>query len=415
MSTLYDFASTGSVERALNLLSKKSTDIDERCDGHGWTPLMVASKKGYLRIVRVLLRHGACVSASTDYGHTALHISMHNCRLAVTKTLIKAGADLEAKATCFTGTAKIAGHTPLHLAAGMGFCDGMVALISAGANINSRMSNGATPLYLSACCGEIEALRILLRAGADPLLPVDTNVPLDVASQEGHLPVVRELVQNFGIKGCSFAGGIEALETAAFQGYTHIISFLCDSGVLDDEGTAFCAAVEGRHIECAKLLLQRRGGMTDMDGPAYINIAEGHDSPLLCTFYNGCCLAPRMARFLIDQGASTTTKVSFHLNSLGTIQDTPLVAAKMALQHAENTAGLRGVVRLLQQVDAIHAVSWLWPSKTVVENKREKKLESVGRMLPILRERAKKPRVLLGALDRYNKKQDGAFMGYEKE
>ena len=196
--------------------------------------------------------------ASTDYGHTALHISMHNRHLAVTKTLIKAGADVEAKATCFTGTTKIAGHTPLHLASGMGFCDGMVALIGAGANINSRLSNGATPLYLSACTGKIEALRILLRAGADPLLPVDNNLPLDVASQEGHLQVVRELVQKFGVEGCSFTGGVDALDTAAFLGYTLIISFLSDSVVLGDEGTAFYAVVEGRHIECLKLLLQRR-------------------------------------------------------------------------------------------------------------------------------------------------------------
>ncbi|CAM9904590.1 unnamed protein product, partial [Ectocarpus sp. 13 AM-2016] len=33
-------------------------------------------------------------------------------------------------------------------------------------------------------------------------------------------------------------------------------------------------------------------------------------------------------------------------------------------------------------------------------------------MLPLLKRRAAKPRVLLAAMSRYNNKQDGAFLGY---
>ncbi|CAN0568168.1 unnamed protein product, partial [Ectocarpus sp. 12 AP-2014] len=33
-------------------------------------------------------------------------------------------------------------------------------------------------------------------------------------------------------------------------------------------------------------------------------------------------------------------------------------------------------------------------------------------MLPLLKRRAAKPRVLLAAMFRYNNKQDGAFLGY---
>lgn len=77
VSTLRDATSTGSVERALSLLSNGSTDIDACGDYDGWTPLMIAAEKGYLRIVRVLLRCSANVLASTDDGHTALHVSGH--------------------------------------------------------------------------------------------------------------------------------------------------------------------------------------------------------------------------------------------------------------------------------------------------------------------------------------------------
>ncbi|CAM9257872.1 unnamed protein product [Ectocarpus sp. 13 AM-2016] len=33
-------------------------------------------------------------------------------------------------------------------------------------------------------------------------------------------------------------------------------------------------------------------------------------------------------------------------------------------------------------------------------------------MLPLLKRRAAKPRVLVAAMSRYNNKQDGAFLGY---
>lgn len=423
MDTLHESASTGSVERTLDLLSIESTDIDACHEDDGWTPLMIAAEAGYVRIIRVLLKYGARVSFNTDDGHTALHVSIHNKHLAASKTLIRAGADLEARATCFTlGPTRLVGHTPLHLAAGKGFDEGVRTLIAAGAYIDSRLDNGATPLYLSACCGKLQAVKILLCASANPLLPVGTNLPIDVAAQEGHLHVVRELVQRFGLDGCSHAGAVEALDAAALQNNSDIVSFLCDSGAVDVTGTAFCAAVEGRAVACVKLLLRRRGGHVGKDRREYINIARGRDNPLLCTFDTGRCVAPRMAKFLIEQGVDTASNVPFKFTGLDVIREPPLVAAKLTLQHThakygrednEVADGLVGVIRLLQQIEAVHAKSWAWPSKSgcAVEKKRGKKSASITRMLPILRKRAKQPKVLLGALARYNSKRDGSFDG----
>lgn len=137
------------------------------------------------------------------------------------------------------------------------------------------------------------------------------------------------------------------------------------SGVVDKEGTAMCAAIEGRGEACVKLLMVRRGGHKDIDARAYINIAQGRDSPLLCTFDMGRFHAPRIAKFLLNQGAETTSNVQLELDEWGEIGDTPLVAATLALGHAETDTevddetldGLKGGTRLLQQVDAVHAVS----------------------------------------------------------
>lgn len=418
MSKLYSAASSGSVERTLDLLSGGKTDIDLGCHDHGWTPLMVASEKGYLRIIRVLLRHGAGVSVKTDRGHTALHIAVACQHLAVTKVLIKSGADLEAKAgVVLTGPTIIQGHTAMHLAAGEGFCTGITALINAGAKIDSRLENGASPLYIAASCGKLQAVKILLRANANPLLTVGLNCAFDVAAQEGHLGVMQHLLERFGIDGCCRGRGICALEASAYMNHVDVLTFLLDSGAVDSNGTALCSAVEGRSEACIKLLVERRGGNPLMVERAYTNIDNGCDNPLLCSFDAGRGNAPRIAKFLLEHGADTASNVRFEIDGLGGIDDTPLVAAKLTLRHeqthfdvknSEGLDGLKGVIRLLQQERAVHANSWAWKADI-------KRATPNVRKLPAFKIRPGKPKVLLAAMDRYCKKEDGAFLGYDTD
>ncbi|CAM9616838.1 unnamed protein product, partial [Pylaiella littoralis] len=82
----------GSVERVT-----ATTDIDRGCGETNQTPLMVASAIGSSRVVRDLLRQGASVSVADSDGYTALHHSVYHKHLAVSKDLIEAGADLEAR------------------------------------------------------------------------------------------------------------------------------------------------------------------------------------------------------------------------------------------------------------------------------------------------------------------------------
>lgn len=96
---------------------------------------MFTAYRGYLHVIRVLLQWGADISAKTEHGHTALHLVVYGKHLAVTKALIKAGADIEAVINFFKEEG-VSG-TPLHVAASKGFCIGMMVLINAGAKINS--------------------------------------------------------------------------------------------------------------------------------------------------------------------------------------------------------------------------------------------------------------------------------------
>lgn len=427
MSKLHDAASSGSVERTVNLLSSgSSSEIDRCCGDPDRTPLMVAAERGYLRIVRVLLRNGASVSAANDCGQTALHFAVHRRHVAVSKALIRAGADLERRfdrskmedACCVE-------HGPLHLASKKGFCELMVVLIDAGADVDSVCYCVDTPLSLAAEKGRLEAVRVLLRAKANPFVG---SCALSGAASGGHLAVVRELVESLGVDGCTRDGGAEALIEAAFTTNTEVVAFLCDAGVVDTYGSALCAAVESHGEECTKLLLQRRGGNANITSTrAYVGMAHrtyeaGDDlrvdeSGLVCTFELPRFYAARSARLLIDAGADTDAVVHYIINEDSVLVGTPLVVATSALQMWETEAkvrdlfvdGIKGVIRLLYQAEAVHAVSWLWPKNLPVfrfgrttEEPRKKKSSAILTMLPLLKRGAKKsPRAVLSALSRF--------------
>lgn len=282
-TNLHAAASFGSVECALSHLENGSTDdIDRLCGDDQWTPLMVAADEGFLRIVRLLLRFGADVKMMNDRGHTALHISVLNKHLAVTKALMKAGADLEARADFFTAMPdSIQGHTPLHLAAGVGFGEGISALIDAGARVDSRLTNGSTPLYLAACCGSIESVQLLLRY---------THKQVDA----------------------------DVLEAASHLNHVRIIDLLIDAGAVDADASALCAAVDGRAEACVKLLLRRRGGHpASVGAAAYIRLfSDAEDYPLLYAFGVGRFHAPRMMRLFLDHGVDTSSYIGFGKNEV---------------------------------------------------------------------------------------------------
>lgn len=74
----------------------------------------------------------------------------------------------------------------------------------------------------------IPPIRELVRAMADPQIPctgedgVD-SVALDIATQYGRVDVVRELVEQFGVRGCGGSSrGNDALRWAAQTGHADV-------------------------------------------------------------------------------------------------------------------------------------------------------------------------------------------------
>ncbi|CAM9828963.1 unnamed protein product [Scytosiphon promiscuus] len=428
-NSLHDAAECCSEKLIAAVLARgPALDVNQG-DPKGRTPLFLAALNGGTHAASLLLARGANVAIPADGGVTPLHVCAQEGHVAIKKMLVKAGANLEA--------ATSNGSTPLDLAAGRGQSKMIASLIEDGANVNNRLHDRATPLLKAAFFGRLEAVQELLRAKANPLLAKtdpsgDTWVPLDVAAQNGHTAVVREMVQRLGIDGCSGAsGGVDALHMAAGFGHVDIMEILMSAGVVDT-GIALAVAAETSEEESVKFLLERRGGNVSNSRRSYVNNtcgAEGR-TPLVCCIDFAKPRSPRVVRRLIDAGADTTSAVPIkHKYGMAGFGITPMDRLSFLAHEKKVGTGddpnedqvlkLQGIRRLLLRVDAIHAVSWLWPrdapakravraTGTARGTKSTSTREPVELMLRVLRRRAAKRRFLQAALFRYSGNPSGS-------
>ena len=414
-SKLHLAALNGSTESTRALLSGGSPDVNQQADLDGMTALMVAAHHGHSRIVKMLLSEGASASIADDLGFTALHSAAGQGYLAVMLMLLKAGADLDA--------ANRRGLTPLHMATGEGHAAAVDVLIVSGAKVNSRDSIGMTPLYLAAQEGKLDALKVLLRAKADPLLTLAFHpvAPLTIAADKGHSGVIRELIHQLGIKGCGGDSScVQALAGAARIPNMDIMGLLTDAGVVDTGEALFNAALQGRE-EAVKFLLQQREKQSRVERAAYVNARDpsSGQSALIGAIECAGYSSAKVVRLLIDAGADTTS-AGRRTDAWGRVfpATSPLALTKMCLHYKKingedateaQLESLEVIRRLLLRLEAVHAVSWVWhnevPSiaRAAAEGPSRTKLASarITAMLPILRQRARRPKVLLSTLFRW--------------
>jgi len=145
-SSLLNAAKVGDL-RTLSVLCDRSVKVDDEerrknfvnCrNDDGWTPLMLASARGHLPIVKKLLECGGDAKLTeTDLSYTALHLAAWNNRGDIVKYLIE-------EAGCPPDPEGEAKRTPLMLAANWGASSSMKSLLNLGANPSKGDSRGRT-------------------------------------------------------------------------------------------------------------------------------------------------------------------------------------------------------------------------------------------------------------------------------
>lgn len=183
------------------------------------------------------------------------------------------------------------------------------ALIEAGANVDSRRSDGATPLLSVATKGHVKIMRLLLDAKADPLLPMNsggfafgqTCLPLDMGVENGNPSVVRELIQRFGIRGCGGESlGGDALNQAVYFENLEIMALLVNAGVVDT-GEALRTAAKFGRVGPTRFLLARQYFRGFNDTASYANSRDIRgETALICAIDSARGLpCPRTVRLLL--------------------------------------------------------------------------------------------------------------------
>ena len=194
-------------------------------------------------VVNLLDRHPELARFAGEHGKTGLHSAAEIDQAEVARSLLDAGAEIEAKTSW--------GASPLDWAATMGSARVAELLLSRGA--------GGLTFVVAAGLGKLDQVRATIGSGADlsvqrrrgaPELP-DEHWPADSA----HL--LGDVVS-------------DAMYAAARNGHTHVVEFLLDSAAAIDAKGVFgatalhWAAING-HRSTTDLLLARGASLVIRD------------------------------------------------------------------------------------------------------------------------------------------------------
>ncbi|XP_051838651.1 fibronectin type 3 and ankyrin repeat domains protein 1 isoform X2 [Antechinus flavipes] len=189
----------------------------------GFTALMVAAQKGYLRLVKILITNGTDVNLKNGSGKDSLMLACYAGHLDVVKYLREHGASWEAR--------DLGGCTALHWAADGGHADIIEWMIKDGCKIDVLdTGSGWTPLMrVSAVSGNKEVASLLIDAGADVnVKDKDGKTPLMVAVLNNHEELVQLLLEKGADPSVTNEFGKGVLEMARVFDRQNVITLLED-------------------------------------------------------------------------------------------------------------------------------------------------------------------------------------------
>lgn len=303
------------------------------------TPLMLACNRNHIGMVKRLVEAGASLNVKNPKGWTALMVASQEEHIEVAKYLLQAGASLELEDS--------SGVSALDFAAKTGNCELVEAFLKAGANVESH--KGSSAVHGAAVSGKVDAFALLVRAGAEMNIPF---VALDTASVLGHYDLVKWMLSHVGIARCGGdSGGVKAFLLATSTNHVDIMQLLIDVGKYDGEvlGFALLNAVVGFFEHAVECLLQRG------DDVEYLELALMY---AVRGYKKHGCASSRLVRRLMDAGAQPT-KMMHDEKTWTTVLD---AIVKMKEKETEDLERLNAIYHLLLQEDALHSLSFLWPS-----------------------------------------------------
>ncbi|CAH0047582.1 unnamed protein product [Clonostachys solani] len=364
------------------LLTKQGAKVDAAPGSNGVTPLHKASKHGFIELVKLLLREGADIQAVDVFGWTPMAVATMRGHTDVVTLLIDNGAAVE---VCTSD-----GSSPLILACARGHSHVTKLFLERGASISSEGRLRNTPMHLAACNGHLEVVRLLLEHEAGVVAPIDhegtfegceesgisnrKNIvgdsPLALAASNGHLEVVRVLLEHEATVATTDRHQRTPLHFAAVLGNVEMARLLLDKGAdavaQDASGyTPLLCSAKRNHSELVKLLLSRGAsvGSADQAGVTSLMHASGlgHVETIRVLLERGADVSAKSeggtplsfasedghveaTRILLDRGADIEAADNFGWTSLMvSSQNGHTEAVKILLERGANTEALDAI------------------------------------------------------------------------
>lgn len=206
----------------VELLLEHGADLN-MANEDGVDPLGFAAENGRTENIRLLIKKGAQINRRGKQGQTALHLAAANGHTEAMKALIEGGADLNIPAQ--------GGAQPIHFATYFGNIPALELLVAHGADVTRTTKDGETVLELSARRGYTSLVEWILTHCADPAVSANTIEALYGASEQGHLDVVKVLVEtDQSLLGKRARNGLTAMDTALMHGHEETALYLLKKG-----------------------------------------------------------------------------------------------------------------------------------------------------------------------------------------
>ncbi|XP_071836319.1 uncharacterized protein [Apostichopus japonicus] len=273
-------------EKVAEMLLKSGADVNATMS-NGETALHVAARHGHLKMVQALLEEGADVEYGSKVGENPLHVAVRHAHYPIVNELITF-VNLELSrldAVMAVNSQSEEGETPLHYAAEITKniihyptedVDIMARLLEYDADINvvTKLTH-ETPLHYCARAGNTDILLQMLKHLGPNLSQIAVNrqsrngwSPLLLASEEGHVETVKQLL-NFNARVDVFdEHGKAALHLAAERGHREVAQILLTSKAFVNAKsklgvTPLHLSAQNGHNELMKMLILNHGASID--------------------------------------------------------------------------------------------------------------------------------------------------------
>lgn len=280
----------GHTELAKMLIYEYKADLTA-CTG-GSNLLQLAVVSGQCDLVTLILDLGVIPAIDKKYGHTVLHAAVSSESLDIFQILLERFPRIDLRAR------NKSDENPMHFAAEFGFLEFVQFLLKLDPYLATMLSPSVgLPLHSAARKGRVDCVSALTTSENINSEGPQGRTPLIEASRNGHLSVVRLLVESGADVNRVDTDGRNALLAAARDGHLPIVEYLIEHGAdinLTDrwnEGLLINLLLKG-HFTAANSVLQR-----GVD----VNVASNFGvTPLRIATRLNCT---RVASRLLDLGA----------------------------------------------------------------------------------------------------------------